>query len=112
MLIVVVVLLVLGHADGRRADHDRVGAAARADRAAVRHRATLQFGLVFVVTCLIGLVTPPVGIILFMTSSIANVKLEPLSLAVLPFVIWMTIVVILMVFFPSLTLWLPKLVGF
>jgi len=72
----------------------------------------VQFGLVFVVTCLIGLVTPPVGIILFMTSSIANVKLEPLSLAVLPFVIWMTVVVILMVFFPSLTLWLPKLVGF
>lgn len=72
----------------------------------------VQFGLVFVVTCLIGLVTPPVGIILFMTSSIANVKLEPLSLAVLPFVIWMTIVVILMVFVPSLTLWLPKLVGF
>ena len=64
----------------------------------------VQFGLVFVVTCLIGLVTPPVGIILFMTSSIANVTLEPLSLAVLPFVIWMTIVVILMVFFPSLTL--------
>jgi tripartite ATP-independent transporter DctM subunit len=72
----------------------------------------VQFGLVFVVTCLVGLVTPPVGIILFMTSSIANVKLEPLSLAVLPFVIWMTVVVILMVFFPSLTLWLPKLVGF
>jgi tripartite ATP-independent transporter DctM subunit len=72
----------------------------------------VQFGLVFVVTCMIGLVTPPVGIILFMTSSIANVKLEPLSLAVFPFVIWMTVVVILMVFVPSLTLWLPKLVGF
>jgi tripartite ATP-independent transporter DctM subunit len=72
----------------------------------------IQFGLVFVVTCLIGLVTPPVGIILFMTSSITNVKLEPLSIAVFPFVVWMTVVVILMVFFPSLTLWLPKLVGF
>jgi len=72
----------------------------------------VQFGLVFVVTCLIGLVTPPVGIILFMTSSIANVKLEPLSAAVFPFVVWMTIVVILMVFFPMLTLWLPKVVGF
>ena len=65
----------------------------------------------FVVTCLIGLVTPPVGIILFMTSSIAGVKLEPLSIAVFPFVVWMTIVVILMVFFPPLTLWLPKLIG-
>ena len=71
----------------------------------------IQFGLVFVVTCLIGLVTPPVGIILFMTSSIAGVKLEPLSMAVFPFVVWMTAVVILMVFFPPLTLWLPKLVG-
>ncbi|TMH23641.1 MAG: TRAP transporter large permease subunit [Betaproteobacteria bacterium] len=72
----------------------------------------LQFGLVFVVTCLIGLVTPPVGIILFMTSSIAGVKLEPLSVAVFPFVIWMVAVVMLMVFVPSLTLWLPKLIGF
>jgi tripartite ATP-independent transporter DctM subunit len=72
----------------------------------------LQFGLVFVVTCMIGLVTPPVGIVLFMTSSIANVKLEPLSFAVFPFVVWMTIVVVLMVFVPSLTLWLPRAVGF
>ena len=72
----------------------------------------LQFGLVFVVTCMIGLVTPPVGIILFMTSGITGVKLEPLSVAVFPFVVWMIAVVILMVFVPSLTVWLPKLVGF
>ena len=72
----------------------------------------IQFGLVFVVTCLIGLVTPPVGIILFMTSSIANVTLEKLSIAVFPFVVWMIIVVMLMIFFPPLTLWLPKAVGF
>ena len=71
----------------------------------------VHFGLVFVVTCLVGLVTPPVGIILFMTSSVAGIKLEPLAVAVLPFVIWMVIVVILMVFFPPLTLWLPKLIG-
>ena len=71
----------------------------------------VHFGLVFVVTCLIGLVTPPVGIILFMTSSITGVKLEPLSIAVFPFVVWMTVVVVIMVFFPSVTLWLPRLVG-
>jgi len=72
----------------------------------------IQFGLVFVITCLIGLVTPPVGVILFMTSSIANITLEKISAAVLPFVLWMTAVVILIVFIPSLTLWLPKLLGF
>jgi len=65
-----------------------------------------------VVTCLIGLVTPPVGVILFMTSSIANVTLERISLAVFPFVVWMTVVVVLMVFVPPLTLWLPGLLGF
>jgi tripartite ATP-independent transporter DctM subunit len=71
----------------------------------------VQFGLVFVVTCLIGLVTPPVGIILFMTSSIANVTLERLSLAMLPFVVWMAVVVVLMIVFPQVTLWLPKALG-
>lgn len=72
----------------------------------------VQFGLVFVVTCLIGLVTPPVGIILFMTSGIAKVPLERLSARVLPFVIWMAVVVGLMIFFPALTLWLPRATGF
>jgi TRAP-type C4-dicarboxylate transport system permease large subunit len=60
---------------------------------------------------MIGLVTPPVGIILFMTSTLTGIKLEPLSIAVFPFVVWMTIVVALMIFFPALTLWLPHAVG-
>jgi len=72
----------------------------------------VQFGLVFVVTCLIGLVTPPVGVILFMTSTIANITLERISAAVFPFVLWMIAVVLLMVFLPPLTLWLPTLLGF
>lgn len=72
----------------------------------------IQFGLVFVITCLIGLVTPPVGVILFMTSSIANITLEKISAAVLPFVLWMIAVVALIVFIPPLTLWLPRMLGF
>ena len=111
MLIVVVVLLILG----MLMDAVPIMIALAPLLAPIARQygiSDIQFGLVFVVTCLIGLVTPPVGIILFMTSSITNVKLEPLSIAVLPFVVWMTVVVILMVFFPSITLWLPKLVGF
>jgi TRAP-type C4-dicarboxylate transport system permease large subunit len=61
---------------------------------------------------MIGLVTPPVGIVLFMTSSLTGIKLETLSLAVFPFVVWMEIVVVLlMIFVPTLTLWLPHAVG-
>jgi tripartite ATP-independent transporter DctM subunit len=74
--------------------------------------ADAQFGLVFVVTCLIGLVTPPVGIILFMTSSISGVKIETLASEVFPFVLWMIAVVVLMTLFPALTLWLPTYLGF
>jgi tripartite ATP-independent transporter DctM subunit len=110
MLIVVVVLLILG----MLMDAVPIMIALAPLLAPIARQygiSDVHFGLVFVVTCLIGLVTPPVGIILFMTSSITGVKLEPLSLAVFPFVVWMTIVVILMVFFPPLTLWLPKLIG-
>ena len=39
----------------------------------------VQFGLIFVITCMIGLVTPPVGIVLFMTTGISGVKLYALS---------------------------------
>ncbi len=71
----------------------------------------IQFALVFVITCLIGLVTPPVGIILFMVSSIANISLERLSVQVFPFVLWMVAVLGLMIFFPGITLWLPRYLG-
>jgi C4-dicarboxylate transporter DctM subunit len=67
---------------------------------------------VFVITCMIGLVTPPVGVILFMTSSIANISLERISASVFPFVVWMIVCVVLMVYFPWLTVWFPKLLGF
>jgi TRAP-type transport system large permease protein len=72
----------------------------------------LQFGLVFILSSMIGLVTPPVGIILFMTASIAKMPVEKLALAILPFVGWMIAVVGLIVIFPSLTLWLPRTLGF
>lgn len=72
----------------------------------------LQFGLLFVITCLIGLVTPPVGIVLFMASSLSGVAVERLSLAIVPFVIWMIAVVLLVIFVPALTTWLPAQLGF
>ena len=71
----------------------------------------IHFALVFVVTSLIGMVTPPVGIVLFMVSSIANVSLERLSIVILPFVLWMCVVVLLMIFIPDITLWFPRYLG-
>ena len=68
----------------------------------------VQFGLVFVVTCLIGLVTPPVGVILFMTSAFAKIKLEQVFNAILPFVFAAVVLISLLILFPPLTLYVPS----
>jgi tripartite ATP-independent transporter DctM subunit len=72
----------------------------------------LQFGVVFVICCMVGLITPPVGIILFMTSTVAGVSFEALSRAILPFVIWCIALVFIIIILPGLTLWLPRAFGF
>lgn len=72
----------------------------------------LQFGLVFVFTCMVGLITPPVGVVLFMTCALVDIRMETLSRAIVPFVAWMLAVVALLILFPPLTLFLPGLAGF
>jgi tripartite ATP-independent transporter DctM subunit len=72
----------------------------------------LQFGVVFVLSCMIGMITPPVGILLFMTASLAEISLEDVYLAILPFVLASFVLVALLILFPPLTLWVPSLFGF
>jgi TRAP-type C4-dicarboxylate transport system permease large subunit len=72
----------------------------------------LHFALVFVLTSMIGMITPPVGIVLFLVSSIGGVSVEALSKSIIPFVIWEFAVVIICIFFPSIVLWLPQMLGF
>jgi tripartite ATP-independent transporter DctM subunit len=72
----------------------------------------LQFAMVFILSSIVGLVTPPVGIILFMTSGISGVSAERLSAALLPFVAWMICVVAITAFVPGVSLWLPRALGF
>jgi tripartite ATP-independent transporter DctM subunit len=71
-----------------------------------------QFGLIFVMTIEIGLLTPPVGVLLFIVSSIGNIDLYSLVKAVWPFVVCQVLVVVLAAFLPGLTLFVPKLFGF
>jgi tripartite ATP-independent transporter DctM subunit len=72
----------------------------------------LQFGVVFVLCTMIGLITPPVGIILAITATVARISFEAISRAIVPFVAWAIAVVALVVLVPPLTLALPRLVGF
>lgn len=72
----------------------------------------LHVGLVFVLNVSIGLITPPVGICLFVTSSIAKIPIEKIIKAILPFILVEFGVLFLMSFLPDVVLFLPRLFGF
>jgi tripartite ATP-independent transporter DctM subunit len=68
----------------------------------------VQFGLIFVLNLMIGTVTPPVGVVLFVTSRIANISFESMSRAILPWLVPLIGVLLAITFFPVLTIGLPS----
>ena len=68
----------------------------------------IYFGVVFVLNLMIGMITPPVGMVLFVVTKIANISFERMSKAIIPFVVPLTIVLILCIAFPPLVTWLPN----
>ncbi|WP_366655686.1 TRAP transporter large permease [Fodinicurvata sp. EGI_FJ10296] len=68
----------------------------------------IHFGVVLVFNLMIGLMTPPLGVGLFVVSSVSNVKLEPIIREVIPMLIPLLIVLLLMIIFPSLVTALPN----
>ena len=71
----------------------------------------IHFGIVFCIMLTIALVTPPVGMVLFVTSNISKISLNKLSASVLPFVAVAFIVTIIVAFVPGLVMWIPNLLG-
>ncbi len=70
----------------------------------------LHMGVVLVLNLMIGLITPPVGMSLFVVSKVANVKLERLYKAILPWTVPLVLVLLLITYVPSLTTWLPNVI--
>lgn len=70
----------------------------------------IQLGIVFIMTMMIGGITPPVGITLYVVMAIANVPLPAFMRAIWPFYLAILTVIIMLIFFPQLSLWLPNLV--
>ncbi len=70
----------------------------------------IQFGVIFVLNLMIGTITPPVGVVLYVVSNIARVPFERLSRAVVPYLVPLFAVLAALSLWPSLTTWLPKLV--
>lgn len=69
----------------------------------------VHFGIVMVFGLVIGLITPPVGLCLFVGCSVGNVQLHRLAAAVMPYTAVITLVYIVFVFWPDASLWLPNL---
>ncbi len=68
----------------------------------------VHFGLVFVLNLMIGTVTPPVGVVLYVVSNIARISFERMSRAIVPFLIPLLVVLAAITLWPPLTTWLPS----
>ena len=69
----------------------------------------VQFGIMVVLNCGIGLLTPPVGSVLFIGSAVGKVPMEKVVKATLPFYLCMIVTLLLVTFFPDISLLLPRL---
>lgn len=72
----------------------------------------VHFGVMAVLNIMIGLVTPPYGLLLFMMMKIADVSLSELLREVFPFLLVMLGALALVTVWPDLVLWLPRLAGY
>jgi tripartite ATP-independent transporter DctM subunit len=72
----------------------------------------VHFGVMAVTNIMLGLVTPPYGLLLFMMTKIANVPLRDLVREVMPFLYVMIGALALITLFPELVLFLPRLMGY
>lgn len=67
----------------------------------------IQFGIMMILNCGIGLLTPPVGSVLFIGSAVGKCKMERVVKATLPFYLCMIIVLLLITFIPQVSMFLP-----
>lgn len=71
----------------------------------------LHVGAIVIFNLMIGLLTPPVGLVLFVLSSVTDIPVSKVIKGVMPFFIPLVLVLLLITFFPFFTTWLPGLLG-
>jgi tripartite ATP-independent transporter DctM subunit len=70
----------------------------------------VQFGIVMVLNLMIGLLTPPVGMVLYILARVARIPFEECAKACAPFLVPLLAVLALVTFWPAFSLWLPALI--
>jgi len=71
----------------------------------------IHFGLVMTLNLMIGLLHPPLGMVLFVLSRVAKLSVERTTMAILPWLAPLFAALIAITFIPELTLWLPRTMG-
>jgi TRAP-type C4-dicarboxylate transport system permease large subunit len=72
----------------------------------------VHLGLVIVLALMIGIITPPVGMSLFIVSDIANVPFGRVVKATIPYLIALIVALLLVAFLPDAVLYIPRLYGY
>lgn len=70
----------------------------------------VHFGVIMVLNLMIGLLTPPVGMVLYVLSRVSNVSFERCMRGTMPFLIPLVICLLLVTFIPAISMWLPTLI--
>jgi tripartite ATP-independent transporter DctM subunit len=68
----------------------------------------VHFGVMMTLNSMIGMIMPPVGMLLFVTSSVAKIKLQTVYGEIVPFIFVLFIVLMMVTYIPQITLWLPN----
>ena len=71
----------------------------------------VHFGMIMMVNLGIGLITPPVGSVLFVASAVSKQKIETVVRAMLPFYAMLLVVLGMVTYIPAISLWLPGVLG-
>ncbi|MBN2873672.1 MAG: TRAP transporter large permease subunit, partial [Spirochaetales bacterium] len=69
------------------------------------------FGVFMTVNLAIGMITPPVGLDIFVASNISGISLKEISIKVIPFLLASIVALLLITYIPWFSLWLPNLMG-
>lgn len=72
----------------------------------------VHFAIIMSVNLTVGLATPPMGLVLFVASSVSGERVENIAKAILPFLLVEIIVIFLITYFPAISMTIPRLTGF
>lgn len=72
----------------------------------------IQFGVVAVVNCMIGLITPPYGMLLFVINGATGIPIKDIVRESVPYLLSLLVSLLLLILFPELVLWLPRQFGY